>query len=886
MSKSLTITVALFLALIPGQNLFAQEGHPPQVGSTRSIDSHPQSRSPQTAKGHLQGPIQTIDKGRPVAPKNQLIEKIQVTGSRIKRLDLQGPSPVFVIDREAIEKSGYNSISDILREVTVNSFGGMREHQLGSVSGLAHANLRGLGPERTLVLLNGKRLAADAINRAVDLNLIPVAAIERVEILTNGGSALYGSDALGGVINMITRKDGSGTEISLQQTVTQLKGGEKTHAALTSRYANSQFNVMGLLSYRNNRRLMGNERSWTSHLISQRGSPGTLGKKIKDQQTTFQPAADCPSDRIDIKGNCTYNYSRHSTTRPQIKQLSGLLEIARHATSTQAYMRILGTRKMTHLQYPASFGDIEFPTTDFADLTDANGKRILDPSEISEDNNLIFRQRFVELGPRRVEITTDAYSALGGLKGEFSFTESWDWDFSINYNRVHRFDERVGGFILKDDLNKAIHSREYRPQAANGQRGELSPYQYNSPYQRDSSEVAQAELTLVGEVLDLSNGPIEMSFGVTASHELFKTRTDKATRTNLVLNKKGLNGHGDRNTLSSYVEFNIPLMASFEWQLAARYDNYNDFGQTFNPQTAFRWSPSNSWMIRGSAGTGFMAPRIQDLYSNKTEGWPKMIDHVLCREKGEQCAPSGIPILRRGNPKLTEEKSFHGGLGAAYQATSRLNFTLDSWYLILEDEIGSDWSAMTEAEARFGSDYVRRRGVDIQRDCKTCKITLIDAPWQNLFSKELIGLDISTTWEPHIKTGWLSLNLTHSHLFSYKEESFPGLGRKDKLGQFGKPAWKRQVSVTYSPQKNHQIFLGLRTVGPSEKQLGGTHRTYEEYDAQYKYTTSWEGRWTVGVRNFLGSTPPLDETTPQSQLNTSLYDNLGRYAYLGYNHRF
>ena len=868
-----------FLALIFNSPLYAQE-NPQSANLTNSGNNADRDTR---ADSHVSASTNAD------APADANVEKIQVTGSRIKRIDLQGPLPVIIMDRNSIEKSGYNSIGDILREMTTNSFGGMREQQLSSVSGLAHVNLRGLGAERTLVLLNGKKLAADAINRAVDLNLIPVAAIERVEVLTSGGSALYGSDALGGVINMITRKDVTGMEASFQQTMTELGGGEKTHVALTSGYVNSKWNVTSVLSYRNNQKLMGDDRTWTNPQISIKGSPGTIGKVINGQKT-FQPAADCPPKRVDEKGNCTYNYSPHNVVRPQIEQLSGLVEAEFVSTPhTTTYMRFLGTRKMTHFHYPPNHGDITLPTAELRDLRDANGELILDPSEISADNEIIFRQRFIELGLRRVEITTDAYTALTGIKGSFPWTESWEWDGSISYNRVYRFDKRIDGFIRTEDLKKAILSGEYRPTAADGKRGDLSSYRY-APFQKDVSEITQGELTLTGEVMEFSHGPVGMSVGVTAGRELFTTRADEASKEGLVFNKWGVDGGGSRNTLSSYMELGIPLGPFFEWQLAARYDNYSDFGETLNPHTAFRWAPSQNWMIRGSAGTGFMAPRIQDLYSNETGGSPKLIDHVLCRDKGEGCIPTGTEILRRGNPDLTEERAFYAGVGGVYQATSQFNFSMDSWYLVLDDEIGSDFSAFTEAEAKFGSDYMRRHGVDIQRDPQTNQITLIESLWLNVFSKELMGLDLKMTWTPHIKFGWLSFEVTHSHMFFYKEEAFPGLGLENKLGQWGKPEWRRQVSVTYFPRtwKNHQIYLAMRTVGPSEKLLGGRHNTYSEYDIQYNYDTtiSGKGRVTLGIRNLLGSTPPLDDTNPGNQLNTSLYDNLGRYISLGYSQRF
>ena len=823
----------------------------------------------------------------PEDERNNHFEKIQVTGSRIKRVDLQGASPLVVVDRETIENSGFNSISDVLREVTINSFGGLREQQLSSISGVAHSNLRGLGAERTLVLLNGKRLAADPINRAVDLNLIPMAAVERVEILTDGGSALYGSDALGGVINIITRKDFIGTQVSLQQTLTELGGGEKTHATLTSGHSTSRLNVIGVLSYRNNRELMGDDRIWTKKRISTRGSPGSLGKRINGK-TTYQPATDCPKERIDEDGYCSYNYGPHNTIRPRIEQSGLLFEADYSLTSNMTtYLRVLGTRKMTYFQYPPNYGDFVFPMTDFSDLRGADGKQLLNSSEISPGNQIVFRQRLVELGPRLSEIATNAYSALLGLRGYLSFTETWQWDFSISHNHVHRFDERVGGFILKESVNEAIRSGEYKPQAADGKRGDLSRYRY-VPHQEDNSQISQAELTFTGNLPDFFNRPLGMSFGVVANYELFKTRMDEVTQQGLVLNKGGLDGDGNRETISSYLEFGFSLTDRFEWQLAARYDVYSDFGETFNPKIAFRWVPLTDWMVRGSVSTGFMAPRIQDLYSKKTDGVQSVIDHVLCDQKGgKYCVPSTVPVLRRGNPELEEEISFHVNLGTGYQVYSNLNFILDSWYLLLENGIGSNWSNMTRAEARWGGDSLRNRGINIQRDPENKEITLIDAPFKNLFSRELMGLDFRISWEERTKWGLFDVQLAHSHMLYYKEENFIGLGHEDQLGKFGKPEWRRQMSVTYSPNENHQIYTRVRTVGPSEKLTGGTLKTYSVYDGQYRYKASWNGAFTFGVRNLFGSTPPLSETKSGNLiLNTSLYDNLGRYLYFTYSQDF
>src|SRR5262249_44131641 len=152
-------------------------------------------------------------------------ERIEVTGSHIKRIDTEGPSPVTTLTRKAIESTGYNSVSDVLRDQAVSSFGSTRESSGSNAAGVSEVDLRGLGANRTLVLLNGQRLPTDAVTGAVDLNMIPTAAVERIEVLNDGASAIYGSDALGGVVNIITRKDFSGNEISYEQSTPELAGG-------------------------------------------------------------------------------------------------------------------------------------------------------------------------------------------------------------------------------------------------------------------------------------------------------------------------------------------------------------------------------------------------------------------------------------------------------------------------------------------------------------------------------------------------------------------------------------------------------------------------------------------------------------------------------------
>src|SRR5690554_4080860 len=179
-------------------------------------------------------------------------ERIQVTGSRIKRIDLEGAVPLTVIDREAIELSGDLSVTDVLRGTTFNSFGSFRPQSGSSAQGTASIDMRGLGADRTLVLVDGRRLPkSPSTGSTQDLNTIPIGAVERVEILSDGASAVYGSDAIGGVINIVTRKDYNGAEISLGAGSVSYPsdGGDRENGTITFGSSDATTSLLGGVSW-------------------------------------------------------------------------------------------------------------------------------------------------------------------------------------------------------------------------------------------------------------------------------------------------------------------------------------------------------------------------------------------------------------------------------------------------------------------------------------------------------------------------------------------------------------------------------------------------------------------------------------------------------------
>lgn len=840
--------------------------------------------------------------------KDKDIEKILVTGSHIKRIDLEGPSPVLVIDREGMEKTGYNSVADVLRDMTVNSFGSSREASRKGAPGAADVSLRGLGADRTLVLIDGKRVQKDAFTNAVDLNLIPFASVKRIEVLKDSASAIYGSDALGGVVNIITHKNFNGSEASVKQFFSEELGGNQTEVSLTSGYSNSRLNVAGVFYHRSNKAIYARDREHSKLRLSSKGSPGTF-RILKKNRTPYkeangktisphsrlQVAPGCPPDRVfDVRGGqvCQYNYADHITTRPELKQTSLMLNTdfkVKEGLST--FVRLSGTRRdVKWIFAPTPVNSSNGLGVSGAQVKTYVAKTSPQLSEVfanlRDDDFVDVRYRLLELGDRKSEVATDHYSALTGVTMEVS--ETWEMEVSAGYRRSLRNDLGVSGFVLADDLRERL-SKNFNPLALPGQKGDLTDLNYQT-WMTSLSDLTFAEVSANGEVFEMPSGPIGMAMGTQAHRELFRIDADESTKKDEVVGGAGSELGGERRVVSSYMEFSLPLTTRIEWSLAGRYDSYSDFGRAFSPKTSLLWQVLPKVMVRSSVGRGFKAPNMDDLYKAKSIGRYTFIDQVLCRKSGgTDCSPKRRKVIGGGNKDLKEERSLSASLGTVIQPTDHVSFGIDGWYLKLKNQVGVDFGDVTMAESRFGSKYIEGFGINIVRDQVIGEIKEMTAPTQNLAETETSGIDFSAEAFADTRIGRMIFGFQHSHIFYTKSVGFPGLEKRDILGESGFPPWRNIISLIYAPTNTQSGSLTARTVATHEKQLAkaGDIKQYTEFDLQYTYSSSWGGIISTGIRNILGTTPPIDDSDPNAPgISTSLYDGNGRIGWIQYKQAF
>ena len=744
--------------------------------------------------------------------------------------------------------------------------------------------------------MNGRRLPKMGGANTVDLNLIPFQAIERIDVLKDGASATYGSDALAGVINFILKKDFDGSVVESRITAPEQLGGGSEMISATYGKNFSKGNVLAVYQFRNNKRIWDRDRDWTNGAgRSPFGSPGTY-----NAGKGFKAAQDCPADRIEDLGNgqtrCTFDFTPFSSGLPDLEQHNALVSANYDINSSvSTFATATYTRRQARWQYapaPDFFGDQRNP--------DGSGNNFSIPKASAQkiglneaaDEDIVMLYRLVEeLGPRANRDITDSYGATVGTRGYFG--DSWDWEVAANYGTSRLFNEGHAGYGNTRTLFNAIVEGKLRPLAPKGQKGNAAALgaQHVSQQWVDSN-ISTIQAITSGELGQALGANLSLALGTSAAWEDYNVRVDDVTARGELFGGAGENGQGSRNYQAVFTELGMNY-DTLEVQLAGRVDSYSDFGSSFNPKLGMRYKPLQSLMFRGSVGTGFRAPSLDQLYSSSSYGFPTFIDPIACaRNGGSDCRAQQYRTFSGGNPDLKEETSFSYNIGTVIQPTRSLDITVDYWVTEVENAVGGNLNNIMLAEQRLGAGALAANGVTVNRDDDK-RIVSVFAPNLNLAAERSEGVDFGLGYTARIGALTIRPRIDHSYMIVNEEEAFPGLGFINNLDEAGIPRWRNTSSLTLGLY-NHGLRIMARTIAGQfkdthlfDKEYKGRMPDYTEYDLNYDYGFQWGGRLQVGAKNILGSTPPLDQTAGfQGILDTSLYSAIGRLYYLGYSQTF
>ena len=635
------------------------------------------------------------------------LDRIEVTGSRIKRADVEGAVPVIVIDRAQIEASGTITVADFLRDSNFNSFGSYMSSSGSSGLGATTVSLRGLGANRTLILVDGRRApTAPQLGSGQDLNSIPLAAVERFEILTDGASAIYGSDALGGVINIITRKDYDGVQISYGRGSPKHDGGDTEEGSVIIGSSSDRGRVLAGASYAQRDIIFNRDRDYWyagpgSSVYSNnfaRAISTAASQRLQHPVYGTSVPAMCANGENGFwlsGGVCQFNHLAVSATISSMKNNSvfarGDYEIN---DNWQFYFDASSTKASAFGRYapvPSSpfpggairlvAGSPNHPGTAPAD----GGLNPYYDDYYAQfaDQDLFMFHRFAALGNRDSysEITTSNYA--GGVRGMIGNVEL---DVGARYNESRGWDKGEN-YVVAGLAQAPITSGDYNiydPFA-----GDPNGLGFTTTILRDlKTSTKEFYGNASFDLFSMGGGTAAMVVGAEYREEFYQDNYDPLSESGQVVGSAGNSAAGSRDVKAAYFEVLFPITSNFEVDIAGRYDEYSDYGSDFAPKISARWQPIDSLTFRASYGEGFRAPTLDILTAKPSFSADTSTDSDTCMMlTGQPGCSTQINTWRISNPSLTSEQSEQYSLGVVWDATDWLNLSLDYYNIKITDQI-------------------------------------------------------------------------------------------------------------------------------------------------------------------------------------------------------
>ena len=651
------------------------------------------------------------------------IGEVVVTGSRISRQSAETASPIQILSRDDLEQSGQQNLSEILRSISAEGQGTLpTSYTAGFASGASSVSLRGLGVNSTLVLLNGRRMApyglADDGSRVfTDLNTLPLEAVERVEVLKDGASAAYGSDAIAGVVNVILRKTFTGANVMTDLGMSSRSDGESSRIAGSYGFgdlASDRYNVyvtaegskQEAINNTDRPGFFGTEDLTPFGYFDNRAGGWTVGRGfIGDipniqtrtpygsvqnpggnffERTNLTP---CPEvsqvEGHDAAGNpiksnlCLFDRSSYHQIQPESQRYSvfGRGTYA-FSDSLEGYAELgLFDSQTNYIGTPTTFDDsFKYCNTNTTQV--CPGTVTVLPAGHPDnpfDEPVNLRYLAADIGGRNGENHSQVTRAVFGVNGTLS--NSWKWEAGGGYIESTLKSERTG-FVLGDVLQAAINDGRYRvnnPSAVSAETyAAISPTLKN----KASNTLALVDANVSGSVFDLPGGPLGVAVGAEWRQEKTDSPATPFTDTGRIIGLGYARFASDRNVTAAYVEASAPVLSTLELSAAYRVDKYSDFGNSSTPKLGFKFTPIEQFAVRGTYSEGFRAPGPAEAGDSVTFGF------------------ANIALLSLGNPNLKPEESKSYTFGVVIEPFRGTSASIDYYDIKRNNEINAADSAV------------------------------------------------------------------------------------------------------------------------------------------------------------------------------------------------
>lgn len=861
-----------------------------------------------------------------------VLEKYEVTGSRIKRLDIETPQPVLTMTAADMETMGFSTVADVMRSLPFNSGQALTPVSSGTsfTPGISTFNLRGLGNNNVLVLVNGRRAAPfgssgfNGFQTMFDLNSLPAAAIESIEVLKDGGSAIYGSDAVSGVINVRLKKDYSGANISVNIGNTVDTDSFEKGMSMTFGTSFNKTSIITTVDWSERNAIFARDMKFSQstdlrdiggiNRSSSAGMPGLVFVPGVGYRTFLAPTA-TPTVASAVAfgtangdvGAGLYNFLKDSDMFPETRML-GFYTHVQHEISPRlrAFAELSFRRaETTNASAPSPMFGFNEQGYRFERKTDAElaaqfgAGTVYDPSLKSHASNRIIdlknvgimipsynpfnpwnvdltadnRVRFVPSGPRINEVVSDTPRLVLGLEGDLDFKDdTWNWDAAVTYSKSSFTNANPGAH--QDRLvQDAFHGVTFNPGTPDAVTLYLNPFGPSDPRIREYTEISNPNIKSYetrgwnigagGELFDLPAGPVGVAVGAEFRDEELKDyRTALNVTGQIIGGSEGSSIFGDREVFSVFAEFSVPVIEQVELQLAARYEDYSDFGTTTKPKIAIKVRPHSSLILRASFGESFLAPNLPYLYSSQSTSFTNAAT-IDPRRPNDQ--PTQIKQLGGGNPNLQPEETETTYFGFVYEPPFLKGldigadyFLFDSTNLITSFGAAEILAGELRGDPAFTSLVVRNPPTAGE---SVGTIQFVQTSWTNAALRKYQGYDFNIRYQFSLNNlGRFRVAASATYL---DELSFGG---PNNAGTNLSPRTRANFTAAWSRGDwGASVFVNYIGYRYGTGQMSGTARvTNARYGSQtlvnpqISYSGLFRTRITVGVRNALDRDPPLD----------------------------
>jgi len=656
------------------------------------------------------------------------LQEVVVTGSLVHREDLVTPSPVTVISADAIQNSGLTTISDVVRAISADNSGTIPSaFGLGFAAGASGVALRGLTVNSTLVLVDGRRTAAypladDGQRSFIDLNTLPLNAVDRIEVLKDGASSLYGADAIAGVVNIILRPTFQGAQAAAEVGFTAHGGGSSRRLSGTvgaGDLSSDRFNAYLDFEYQKDDRILAGARPFPFNTLDlsqigginlSAGQPGqftgsTFGSVAPGVLTTpsnlttgsatgpTQPLRPCgagTSQRTDASGNvyCLQNLLTNAFDDQPAQERAGVLAHFRVSLSesAEAYLNAsFYQNTVTIDNTPRQIQAGSPHNTNLIALPPLLSNGALNPNNpfAASGEYAIINYAFGDI-PDVLRERNRVERFVAGVKGNAG---DWDYDSALVISHSD-LGTRQLGLLSFNGLMAAITDGSYNFVNPSGNSATVRNLVAPALEKTSSTDMNSLDLRLSRDLLRLPGGnALRLGLGAEARYE---AQHDPDLQNGDVQGFGVAQSIGSRNVYAAYAELDAPIVKQLELDLAGRYDHYSDFGGKFVPKAGFKFVPFRQLIVRGTYAQGFRAPSFSEDGSSSAGGFITYTlppDYVAAHNNDGYVQPYNQENLSVANPAIKPETSSSYTFGVIVTPLDAVSMSADYYYIKKNDVI-------------------------------------------------------------------------------------------------------------------------------------------------------------------------------------------------------